>query len=423
MEHPQVILLKARQLGFSWLVLAVILWFMLFRPAYIALLTSKRNPDVVELLDTRLKGMYSRLPEWMQCRAVLVDNDHEWELSNGSRALAFPSSSGGRSFIGNFAMIDEADYIEDLSSTMAAMKPVIDNGGRIVLLSTVDKEDPLSLYKRMYIESAAGLTRYHTAFMPWNAAPWRSQAWYEAEKSDILRFDGSYDRLWQEYPSSPEEALSPATLDKRLRPEWLLASYQKQDGEPGSIPGLIIYQEQRPGRSYVIGIDPAEGNPTSDDSALEVLDAVTAEQVAELRGKIEPAVMAAYADEIGNMYNKAAILCERNNHGHAVLLWLNDNSQLDVLSGLDGRPGWLSSSKGNTLKYATAANRFREKSTLLHSSVAYHQLASILGASLKAPKGLMDDVADAYTLGLQAIEQIDESTVEVGASPTAGYRG
>jgi hypothetical protein len=37
-----------------------------------------------------------------------------------------------------------------------------------------------------------------------------------------------------------------------------------------------------PGHKYVIGADPAEGNPTSDDSTLCVLDADSDWQAAEL---------------------------------------------------------------------------------------------------------------------------------------------
>ncbi len=61
-------ILKARQLGLSWLTLAYVLWEMLYRPAATALLFSKRDDEAIELLDARLKGMYIRLPAWMQAR-------------------------------------------------------------------------------------------------------------------------------------------------------------------------------------------------------------------------------------------------------------------------------------------------------------------------------------------------------------------
>ncbi|HJY88001.1 MAG TPA: hypothetical protein VKE24_14295, partial [Candidatus Acidoferrales bacterium] len=41
-EHRLVIILKARQLGLTWLVLGYALWLMLFRPAATVLLFSRR---------------------------------------------------------------------------------------------------------------------------------------------------------------------------------------------------------------------------------------------------------------------------------------------------------------------------------------------------------------------------------------------
>jgi hypothetical protein len=105
------------------------------------------------------------------------------------------------------------------------------------------------------------------------------------------------------------------------------------------------------GHVYVIGIDPAEGNPTSDDSALEVLDADTGEEVACLAGKFPPQVLASYAHQIGTWYNHALLMCERNNHGHAVLGWLAEHSHLQRLMGQDQKPGWLSSTLGKTALY------------------------------------------------------------------------
>jgi hypothetical protein len=96
------------------------------------------------------------------------------------------------------------------------------------------------------------------------------------------------------------------------------------------------------------------------------------------------------------------VLVERNNHGHAVLLWLRDNSRLSRLCGHDQHPGWLTNSKGKALLLDRCAEAFREKKTKLHSSATYLQLASIEGATLRAPEGQHDDRAIGYALALAA---------------------
>jgi hypothetical protein len=353
--------------------------------------------------------MYDRLPDWLKVRGFGVDNDHEWELSNGSRVLAFPTTAGD-SYTATLAIVDEADLVPDLDRLMRAVKPTIDAGGRMVLLSRADKSNPQSPFKRIYRGARLGQTDWVPVFLPWYARPDRDSAWIEAQRKDIFHRTGSVDDLHEQYPAIDTEALAPRALDKRIAPAWLHQCYQECSPlaqlPPGSpaIPGLEVYIRPQRGRTYVLGADPAEGNPTSDDSALAVLDRVTGEEVAALAGKFQPAVFAAHVDAIGTWYGGADVLVERNNHGHAVLLWLHDHSRLLLAQGLDGKAGWLSNAKGKAMMYAQAADAFRESQTVLHSFATFTQLASIEGSSLRAPEGEPDDRADAYALALWLVQ-------------------
>jgi hypothetical protein len=406
-DRRLIVVLKARQLGLTWLALGFALWLLLFHPAATVLLFSRRDDESVDLLKNRLRGMYDRLPDWLKVRALLIDNDHELSLSNGSRVLAFPTTAGD-SYSATLAIVDEADLVPDLDRLLRAVKPTIDGGGRMILLSRADKSKPRSPFKRIYSAARQGLTDWRPVFLPWHARPDRDHAWYESQRADILYRTGSLDDLHEQYPATDAEAISPRALDKRIAPQWLQQCYVDQtpltDLPPGSpsIPGLEVYRLPEPGRVYVIGADPAEGNPTSDDSALSVLDKETGEEAAALAGKFQPAVLAAHADTIAHWFNDAAILVERNNHGHAVLLWLRDNSRLHILFGHDAMQGWLSSSKGKALLYDTCADAFREGDTKLHSFAAFTQLSLIEGSTLRAPDGEHDDRADAYSLALSA---------------------
>src|SRR5262249_50755169 len=137
-----------------------------------------------------------------------------------------------------------------------------------------------------------------------------------------------------------------------------------------------------------------------------VLDRETGEEAAALAGKFQPSTLAAHADAVGQWYNRADLLVERNNHGHAVLLWLKDNSKLARLRGTDGVEGWLSNTRGKTLLYDTCADAFRDGATVLHSFGTFTQLASIEGSSLRAPEGEPDDRADSYALALAGIHHV-----------------
>jgi hypothetical protein len=406
-DHRLTVILKARQLGLTWLVLGFALWLMLFYPAATVLFLSRRDEEAVDLLKVRLRGLYDRLPDWLKVEFFVTDNDHDWHLSNDSRALAFPTT-GGDSYTATLVIVDEADLVPDLAALMRSVKPTIDGGGRMILVSRVDKSRPLSPFKRIYEGAKHHRTEWQPLFLPWSVRPDRDQAWYDVQQADIFHRTGALDELYEQYPATDAEALLPATLDKRIAPQWLQQCYREAQpisltsgmGAP-AIPGLVVYALPVEGKTYVIGADPAEGNPTSDESTLVVLDKDNGEEVAALAGRFQPSTLAAHIDAVGRWFNNAQGLVERNNHGHAVLLWLRDHSWLWRLLGHDGQEGWLSNSKGKALLYDTTADVFRNRETIVHSYDTLTQLASIEGSSLRAPEGQHDDRAMAYALACQ----------------------
>lgn len=408
-ENQQTIILKARQLGLTWLILCYILWRMLFRAECTALLFSRRENESIHLLDERLRGIHKRLPHWMRERTASgKDSKKIWKLGNGSGAMAFPTNAGD-SYTASIVLVDEADLIPDLNKLMRAVKPTIDAGGKIILLSRADKSRPMSEFKRTYKAAKQGKNDWAHLFLAWHVRPERDQAWYEKQKRDILSRTEALDDLHEQYPATDAEALSGKTLNKRIAPKWMAKCYVEleplaalPDSAP-SINGLVVYELPSGGSSYVVGADPAEGNPTSDDSALTLLEADTGEEVAKLSGKFQPQVLAAHAKTLAEWFNDAGIMVERNNHGHAVILWLMDNGARKlVLKGFDGKPGWNSNSRGKTLMYDETANAFRTGDTTLHSFDTHDQLSSIEGSTLRAPEGQFDDLADSYALGLVA---------------------
>jgi hypothetical protein len=406
LKNLLVIILKARQLGMTWLVLGFALWLMLFRPIAEVLIFSKRDKEAIYLLTDRLKGMYKRLPEFLKVELdVVEDSAHEFGLSNGSIARAFPTSAGD-SYTATLAIVDEADLVPDLNRLMRAVKPTIDAGGRMILLSRSDKKKPKSEFKAIYKAAKKRLSPWVSVFLPWFVRPGRDKAWYEAQKQDILTRTSALDDLHEQYPATDTEALAPATKDKRIPAEWLENCYDELPFMPAekalSVPGIEIYRLPESGRKYVIGADPAEGNPGSDDSALTVLERDSGEEVAALAGKLQPSTFAFYIDQVGQFYSQADVLVERNNHGHAVLLWLRDNSKLRRLKGRDDKEGWHSTTLGKSLLYDNCADVFRDRETILHSFESFNQLASIEGSTLRAPEGEFDDRADGYALALMA---------------------
>jgi hypothetical protein len=299
---------------------------------------------------------------------------------------------------------------------MRAVKPTIDGGGRMVLLSRADKTRPLSPFKRIYQGARQGQNGWAPVFLPWHARPGRDAAWYTAQQQDIFARTGATDDLHEQYPATDAEALAPRSLDKRLPADWLKRCYQALEPltfeqhsriKPPAIAGLVLYATPLPGHRYVVGADPAEGNPTSDPSALAVLDVNSGEEVASLAGRFEPATFAAHVSAVASWYQRAPVLVERNNHGHAVLLWLGDNAPaLLRLCGHDNMPGWHTTTKSKAMLYDCAGEALRDGEAIIHGLETFSQLASIEGATLRAPEGQHDDRAVAFALALKGREKL-----------------
>jgi len=100
--------------------------------------------------------------------------------------------------------------------------------------------------------------------------------------------------------------------------------------------------------NYVAGVDTAEG--VGNDFCVMVLyDVKTQEQVLTLRGHWRPSIFAermnAVLSKYPNQFGVQPLLAiERNNHGHAVLLAMQNLKYSNLFIDKDDRPGWLTNS-------------------------------------------------------------------------------
>jgi hypothetical protein len=395
---PQVIILKARQLGLTWLAVCKALWMMLFRQGSGVLLFSRREDEAGELLE-RMRGVHRRLPDNLKAE-VTVDNAQELRMGMiGSWARCFPTSKhSGRSYSAAMAVVDEADFIPDLKPLLNAVKPAISENGRLVLISTANKENQNSTYKRIWHGAVNGINAYLPVFLPWDARPDRDRSWYQRQTADY-----ELDDLHQEYPANPEQALSARQSSKRFAASWLTNCRGGRHPLENVIdlPGFTAYVRPGVRQRYLVSADPAEGNPGSDPSVAVVLDEHTWEQVGVLYGTFEPDIFAGYLVQVGWHYKEATILVERNNHGHAVLLALEYEGYENIyISPMDKKAGWLSNRRDKVLAVNNAAQALRQGSCKVNHEGTLAELAVLDAGTLKAPEGANDDLAMAFINGL-----------------------
>ncbi len=412
LKHRLVLILKARQLGISWLCCSYALWLCLFQPGKVVLCFSKGQDEADELIR-RIKTLYERLPDWLRdaLPPLKKNNTRFLVWANGSRVRSLPATKGaGRSFTASLVILDEAAFLMWASQIYTALKPTIDGGGQLIILSTANGLG--NLFHRLWTRAVAELNTFQTIFLPWWARPGRTQGWYTAQIGEYT----DPEMVKQEYPASAQQAFI-ASGRSRFDAAWierqasrLAAPLSKdslgcKDAVPASlqgIPGLTLYQLPEAGHKYLLAADVAEGLETGDYSAGVLIDEKTWEEAGCLHGHWEPDIFADYLLTLSEAY-KAGIAVERNNHGHAVLATLKLKHCPRILDGPDERPGWLTNAQTKPLSIDVLAEALRDDLCRVRTPAALDemQIYRVLDrGKTGAPDGYHDDYVMAWAIAL-----------------------
>jgi hypothetical protein len=354
MTDRYVIILKARQIGYSTLFAAYCLWLGMFWPDNVIVMLSRNEREAQKLLS-KTDYAWKRLPEWLKERAAkrLDKNVMKITFDNGSSIESMPSKEDpARGSAVSLIIVDEWAFFENAEEAWASIEPVTDVGGRVVGLSTANGSG--NFFHEFWNKAVSGNSQFTHLFYPWSANTDRNTDWYDVKKANMLPW-----QLAQEYPDNPEEAFirsgNPVFDVDMLRamevrtPDYgyLDAEVQGTQQSPTfiSVSSETNYKQWVPpllDHQYVIGADVAEGLEHGDYSCLQVICLQTNEQVAQWHGHIDPDLFAEEIAKTAWRYNRALVAVEVNNHG------LTTNKALQRLGypkvyirrELDGKTTW-----------------------------------------------------------------------------------
>lgn len=210
LAHRLNIVLKARQLGLSWLACAIATWYLL-QSGKTIICMSKSEDEAKELIR-RIVFMLAWCPELFADKKNMPAS---WEgivfdsttltitvhYPNGvdSRVLGMASGPGaGRSFTADLIIIDEWAFQQYAREIWTAAYPTINSAagrGKVIGISTIDRG---SLFEELFNDPDNG---FNKIFIPWYADPRRNKEWYEKTKRAMG------DLITQEYPATVEEAM------------------------------------------------------------------------------------------------------------------------------------------------------------------------------------------------------------------------
>ncbi len=213
----RLIMLKARQLGYTWLCIAYSVWRTVFNPGYTVSVVSRTENEAKEFIR-RVDFMLRNLPDWIIRpkkdvhpawngatfeSGVLEIKIHH---SGGEEMARIKGHAAGpdavRSFTDSLLIFDEWAYHDNAEQIFQAAYAAINRvtGGQFIGLSTGKRG---TLFEEQWNRTQSGKYIFTPAFSPWYSDPRRTDAWYRETKS-VLKH-----RMSAEYPSNPEEAFAP----------------------------------------------------------------------------------------------------------------------------------------------------------------------------------------------------------------------
>lgn len=210
-EHKLNVVLKARQLGVTWLALAIAAHLLVTTEGRTVVAISRTEEDSKEL-TRRLAFILRNMPE-------LVAEEREQKAFDGpvfkattlsieikhkgatSYWKAFPSAAGaGRGFSADILILDEWAFQQYAEEIWASIFPVVNRpyGGKVIGVSTIERG---TLFENIVMNHEDN--GFNLQFLPWYADPRRTQDWYDK----TLKALGEV-KMVAEYPATIEEALS-----------------------------------------------------------------------------------------------------------------------------------------------------------------------------------------------------------------------
>jgi len=199
-------ILKARQLGISWLSCLYALRLCTLWPRQ-PVLTISRSQDDADKLIHRISLMYWQHTDRVSAfPRLLADNTTNLEWDNGSTVVSLAATKhAGRGHTASLVILDEWAFYAWPGETLASVKPTIDAGGKLFIISSADGLG--TEYHRFWQSAASGANGYTPVFLDWQARPDRGNGWRDQK---LIEASGDTTTIYREYPANDIEAFTHA---------------------------------------------------------------------------------------------------------------------------------------------------------------------------------------------------------------------
>jgi hypothetical protein len=394
------IVLKARQMGITTWVAGRFFLRTITRPGTLTLQVAHTR-EAAEAIFRVVQRMWEELPEaWregpLQRSRSNAGQMMFSELDSEYRVASAADVSAGRGLsVQNLHCSEVSRWPGDAGETLAGLRASLAPEGELVLEST-----PCGAYGGFYDEWLAGVDEIGWGgmeqdglvrhFLPWWMEPAYvgrgvdAAAMTEEERALVTRHGLSGEQIGyrrglerrygglrlQEFAEDAETCFRATgscffdveAIERRMA--------ELEDGiEVRRGGALQVWYRAEGRREYVVAVDSAGGGDDGDFAAVQVIDRETGLQCAELQERLRPAELARAAVELAKEYGGAEIAVERNNHGAAVLAYLETSERYARVWRARGASevGWLTTASSKPEMVARMGTLLMERPEIFKS--------------------------------------------------------
>ena len=454
-------ILKARQQGFSSLILAMFAIRFLFIPNVRCVCISHEKEATTRLF-ARIEHYLESFPYEIELTKQTTSR-LAFSPAKGDTREFYIGTAGSRAFgrgdTIHYLHISELAFWEKPGALLSGLlEAVPTNKEKTQIVKECTANGIETLHHREWVAEKEGNAVFQPVFFGWNEDPeyvvstkesketefsedemimaaqhdlTKEQLGWRQEKIKSIQEREGYSKeeiFKQEYPITAEEAFlssgSPVFDYEMLqRHTKLFVQEPKFYGDfEGWTPPIFREQEkndlwvwEKPMhvQNYVISGDVGE---KTDFSCLQVWKRSTYEMVAEYLGHVDEFELATLAFKLGHWYNKATIGIERNNQGVAVVSKLDEleypnQYQRESLDEIRKRRfnelGWKTDNKTRPIMFADLQHLMTKDQVIIRSERTIKQLYTIERSTRNRPearKGSFDDAVIAAGIGIQLMK-------------------
>lgn len=455
--HPvRIIILKARQMGFSTLTEAVIYYLSSLQEAKNAFIVAQDSAASENLYDM-FKLYYEHIPDFIKpmrmrnnARRLTFENpskkEEERKKAPGLKSKITVQSAENK-------VLARSETIHYLHASELAFWPAKKKKNHLTaLFAALAKEagtlgiiestaNGMDEYKTMWDAAVAGENDYKPLFFPWFEMPsYRMHIPddFEPTEDEIelkQRFNLDNEQLqWrrytirndcngdprqfrQEYPSVPEEAFllsgdgifDNEVIQKKIESLPKIGNtfeidLVKRKHLPNKKGKLTIYKAPEEGNRYICSADTAKGKSTGDWDVAYVTEFRTGEMVAKLRGKWDTDKYGKMLDYVGRYYYDALLAVENNNTGESVLNTLVNTCKYPLLYiWRKGDYGWNTNNATRPVMISDFNEAIRDDHYVIYDEQLYKECLTFIDNNGKpeADTGCNDDSIMAFAINIQ----------------------